>query len=111
MDCTESDIGVNNMVGLILSYNDFNVTTDEILNIKKLCNSFGIHPACSIDNSGINEQKIVFDFGNDIKRKDVFKRGLMRLLKHTEDLGYISYIGRKLPRLYYIRRTSCPWIR
>ena len=101
-----------NMVGLKLSYNDFNVTTDEILNIKKLCNSFGIRPVCSIDNSGINEQKIVFDFGNDIKRKDVFKRGLMRLLKHTEDLGDIRpNIGHKLSRLHYTRRTPCPWIR
>lgn len=100
------------MVGLILSHDDFNLTTDEIFKIKRLCNSFGIRPVCSIDNTGVNEQKIRFNFGYDIKRLNVFKRGLMRLIEHIEDRGVLeSYIGRKLPRLYYTRRTSCPWIR
>lgn len=99
------------MVRLQLSHDDFNVTTDEIVKIKKLCNSFGIRPVCSIDNSGINEQKIEFYFGCDIKRLNVFRRGLMRRIEHIEYHSDISYIGRKLPRLYYIRRTSCPWIR
>ena len=99
------------MVRLKLSYNDFNVTTEEISQIKKLCNSFGIHPVCSIDASRVNEQKIEFYFGCDIKRLNVFKRGLMRMIEHIEDRSDISYIGRKLPRLYYTRRTPCPWIR
>ena len=99
------------MVGLQLSHDDFNLTTDEIFKIKKLCDSFGIHPVCSIDNSGVNEQKIRFNFGCDTKRKEVFKRGMMRLLKHTEDRGdIIPNIRHKLPRLYYTRRISCPWV-
>ena len=100
------------MVGLQLSHDDFNLTTDEIFKIKKLCESFGIRPVCSINNSGINEQKIVFDFGDDIKRKNVFKRGIMRLLEHIEDRGdIIPNMRHKLPRLYYTRRTLCPWVR
>lgn len=102
--------GVIIMVGLKLSHDDFNLTTDEIFKLKKLCNSFGIRPVCSIDSSSVNEQKIVFDFGNDIKRQDVFKHGLMRVIEHIEDHSDISYIGRKLPRLYYTRLTSCPWV-
>ena len=99
------------MVGLQLSHDDANLTTDEMFKIKRLCNSFGIRPVCSIDASRVNEQKIEFYFGCDIKRLNVFKRGLMRMIEHIEDHSDISYIGRKLPRLYYTRRTPCPWIR
>ena len=100
------------MVGLQLSHDDANLTTDETFKIKRLCDSFGIRPVCTIDTSGVNEQMIEFNFGYDIKRLNVFKRGLMRLIEHIEDRGVPeSYIGRKLPRLHYTRRTSCPWIR
>lgn len=93
------------MVGLQLNYNEFNLSTDEINGIKKLCNSFGVRPACSIDDETwpLNDEMITFDFGDDIKRKAAFKRGMLRLLRNNTNLGTTE-------RIPDHRRVSCPWV-
>lgn len=94
------------MVGLQLRYNEYNLTMDEIVEIKQLCNSFGVRPVCSIDYDEINSnnEMITFDFGADIKRKDAFKRGLLRLLDNNINLGHTPR------RPDYNHRAACPWV-
>ena len=92
------------MVGCQLRHNFDNLSLSEILEMKKLCISFGIKPSCSkMEHS--SDELIIFDFGMDVKRRDVFRKGIVRILDRCIDLGN----GKRCDD--YTHGVSCPWIR
>jgi len=70
-----------------------------IVDLKQLCNSFGILPRCS-HNGSMDNMK--FYFGDDKRRKDRFAEGITRIFEIKKDV--------KRRRQVFGKRMACPWV-
>lgn len=88
------------MVGLQLRTDFDRYSMCTIIELKKLCNAFGIIPVCS-DTGSLNDMK--FHFGEDVRRQKRFGEGIARIFNVKHDPT--------IRRQVFGKKISCPWKR
>lgn len=69
-----------------------------IIDLKRLCNSFGIIPVCS-GSGRMDDMK--FHFGEDTRRQARFANGVVRIFEVKHDTT--------IRRQVFGKRMMCPW--